>query len=149
MTQYCKNQVMAKKHLLLFLGLKERHVAPLLLPFTILKLSTTTCGIVGLIPHATHHSGGRKLHNLKLHILCQQQNVQAYTTCDNNALMELSNGHGICTKTYKPDKHLSCNLCLLEFQGYFLCGQNTMTIPIPFPFSPTNFESCVPPTLQL
>jgi hypothetical protein len=62
---------MAKKHLLLFLGLKERHVALLLPPFNILKLSTTTCGIVGLIPHATHHSEGRKLHNLEVNILCQ------------------------------------------------------------------------------
>jgi hypothetical protein len=50
---------MAKKHLLLFLGLKKRHVAFLLPPFTIPKLSPT-CGITGLIPHATHHSGKKE-----------------------------------------------------------------------------------------
>jgi hypothetical protein len=45
---------MAKKHLLLFIGLKECLVVPLLPPFTIPKLSTTS-KIARLIPHVAHH----------------------------------------------------------------------------------------------
>jgi hypothetical protein len=45
---------MVKKHLLVFVGLKECLVAPLLPPFTIPKLSPTY-RIASLIPYVAHH----------------------------------------------------------------------------------------------
>jgi hypothetical protein len=46
---------MVKKHLLMFLGLKECLVVPLLPPLTIPKLSPTA-SIASIIPYVAHHS---------------------------------------------------------------------------------------------
>jgi len=59
-------------------------------------------------------------------------------------------GHqGMLNALYTIPKETNDNKKYLESQGYFLWGQDTRIIPIPFPFFPTEFESCVSPTLQL
>jgi hypothetical protein len=54
---------MVEKHLLVFLGLKECLVVPLLPPFTIPKL-LPTFGIASLIPHVAHHSKEKEIPQL-------------------------------------------------------------------------------------